>query len=269
MNNYQTAHRLMGILYCQSTGRHKRKLKIVNAFTIIELMVVIAIISILASILLPALGRAKKTAQAINCVGNMKQIGYGLLSYVGDYNDYYPPSGFTGTNWMELYSPYLGVKLGEYSQNGVFACPTQKIWEGNGGRISYGYNAFLFGSTNYALVHDTGDGKFWGTSRTPPPPIRGNMIRAPDKQLTHIDTWTGPTSSAFRGSGINVLLDMSYMCMRHNRAANVLYADGHANAESALFLLYSHPAYYPINAANKAEPRIYYNANLTFDFSPY
>ena len=60
-------------------------------FTLIELLLVVAIISILAALLLPALAAARERGIGAQCISNLKQLGYGLGMYYGDSNEFMPP----------------------------------------------------------------------------------------------------------------------------------------------------------------------------------
>ena len=64
-------------------------------FTLVELLVVMAIISILAAMLLPALSRARQQARAVACRSNMKQIGYSAGMYQTDFAELFPTSNNT------------------------------------------------------------------------------------------------------------------------------------------------------------------------------
>ena len=58
-------------------------------FTLIELLIVIAIIAILAGMLLPALNAARETARKISCTNNFAMLGKAMLMYVHDNNEYF------------------------------------------------------------------------------------------------------------------------------------------------------------------------------------
>src|SRR5690349_14906480 len=61
-----------------------------RAFSVLELLIIIAILAILAGLLLPALAKAKEKAKRAQCQNNLKQVGLAFRVWEGDYSDLYP-----------------------------------------------------------------------------------------------------------------------------------------------------------------------------------
>jgi len=103
-------------------GKHDRS----GRFTLIELLIVIAIIAILAAMLLPALKMAKEMGKRAACVSNLKQIGTGLFTYVNDWDGYFPQSRVYTNAPYALGRPSLrDVICPSYIADGrVFYCPS-------------------------------------------------------------------------------------------------------------------------------------------------
>jgi prepilin-type N-terminal cleavage/methylation domain-containing protein len=95
----------------------KRILKQKKAFTLIELLVVIAIIAILAALLLPALAAAKRKAQRINCVNNLKQVNIAFRIWEGDNGDKYPMGVSTANNGAR--ESICSIANGTYTPSGI------------------------------------------------------------------------------------------------------------------------------------------------------
>lgn len=124
-------------------------------FTLVELLVVITIIGLLASLLLPVLGRAKEAARATACLSNLHQIGLALQLYVSDNNNKLPVmrdrpvEGNGVTNNLPAPDTVLSNHLGTVR---VLRCPSDRkqIFEQTGS--SYSWNSLLNGQNADQLV---------------------------------------------------------------------------------------------------------------------
>lgn len=181
-------------------------------FTLIELLVVMAIISILAAIMLPALGKAQNQARAIQCVGNLKQVGIMISGYAGDFEDRFASSdtgGGVSATWSEFLISYNNI--GD-SSRAIFLCPSssQKVWH-----TWY----------TYAALYRSGLSQYT-------PFIRLNKIRQTSRAMLVGDGWDALNSRPNFRMYRQKLDNYGNPHLLHNSKANFLFADMHVSAKS-------------------------------------
>ncbi len=95
-----------------------------GGFTLIELLVVISIISVLISIMLPALGAARKTARRLQCGINLKGLAFAATAYRDDYKGRYPYQkslGGSDSNGLDvMYPSYINTAT-------TYRCPDEQV----------------------------------------------------------------------------------------------------------------------------------------------
>ena len=141
--------------------------RIRSGFTLVELLVVVAIIAVLVALLLSAVNRAKGSAYRTTCLNNLKQISHGVLMYTDDSEDTSPrveaaALWTTNSPWFvykQVMKSYLDMRGTSSERDQVFACPADTFHnpDYSSARVSqphhqqpkYDYSSYAFNSGNY------------------------------------------------------------------------------------------------------------------------
>ena len=215
---------------CSSVLTFRVKTKI---FTLIELLIVIAMIAILAAMLLPALGKAREKAYTISCLGRLNQWGKGLAMYDNDYNElpfcYCKPTGATSIlRWHDsLITDYLhiSVKGRPYLKNigpdsskwKIYRCPAAIKVEGAymNEEADWTANTSIFPRINGAVDN--------AATRTP---LKRLVI--PSKTFLLLECHSGASSSSGIGSISQTKIEMERIpYTRHSNSVTAFFADFH------------------------------------------
>ncbi|MDD2709405.1 MAG: prepilin-type N-terminal cleavage/methylation domain-containing protein [Verrucomicrobiae bacterium] len=210
-----------------------------EAFTLIELLTVIALISILMALLSPALKNARDKAKQISCMNNLRQIGNAVNMYANDNNGWLPHGGdayatmSSGSNksWKQLLAAYLNVNLmtKHNLEHGILQCPGLK--NAGCGNAAYGdggfYGGYGWNFQNLGWNDTVQDGCVsW---------VNLSQIGNPSQVIMAGDTSDSSVGGAkpyrtfylySRAYSDYSVLDESY---RHSGGGNYLWVDGHVS----------------------------------------
>ena len=183
-----------------------------SAFSLVEMLVTLAIITALAGMLLPALSRARAQGKQVACASNLRQIGLASRLYINDYGVYPPAWISSEVRWMDLLKGAISKK------SEAFLCPsdTQRLavaWDPDI-HLSYGVNCFNFGGK---------DTCFWYG-------VRPENVQRPSATIFAADCTSGKYYCGGGGAFSEPVVDVAY---RHAGGMFcAVFCDGHAEARS-------------------------------------
>ena len=226
------------------------------AFTLLELLVVIAVIAILASLLMPVLSAAKRRAAQAQCINSLKQLGLGMQMYIDDYRDTFPGmasqhSGFQPSDWIwwrtndtahPVQQSPIVANLASADVK-LFRCPLD---DDNSARIAQadsqnGPYLYSYSLTSYDVVNGINPGMssvFTGGQNLP---FKLAGVRNPGgkimlaEEVASDNSRDNPTGAPAINDGRWMPASSNPLTARHGGKGDVTFADFHVEPETYEF----------------------------------
>lgn len=219
-----------------------------QTFTLIELLIVVAIIAILAAMLLPALNQARERGRSASCINNLRQLGSGFQLYSADHADFLPPvqgsasgsypcwtNALMGPNLKvsasAVYTSGVWMKTGLYAHNTLFHCPSMTGRYDLTGTETGGGAGWWIIKPHYGI-----NSQLYQVARLQS--FKLGYFKSPSFKILLADTWQQAVTGLaveengyfrwqvdrFQNTGFGIVAG------RHQKSTNALHLDGHVAA---------------------------------------